>query len=143
MFTQESITRKISKMAFCILLSIAFFSLANGYIYAQKTQKQFPYKVKLADYDSAKVPLKIILANPKLTTTYPDCDIASYSISFEPDGGEYFGPFKVKGSAIPENQVNYLREFTNMNVRIFIDELHLNFNGKDSLVNPWMFKSIP
>jgi len=143
MYTQESNTRKISKIAFCALLTIVFFSLANGDLYAQKTKIKFPYKVKLADYDSAKVPLKIILATPRLTTTYPDCEIASYSISFEPDSGEYFGPFIVKGPAIPENQVNYLREFTNRSVRIFIDELHLNYKGKDSLINPYLFKSIP
>ncbi len=143
MHTQESNTRNISKMAICALLTIVFFSLANGAIYAQKTQNKYPYKVKLAGSDSVKVPLKTILANPKITTTHPGCEIASYVISFMPEGGEYFGPFSVKGSAIPENNVNFLREFTNMTVKIFIDEIHLNCNGKDSLVQPAFFKSIP
>jgi hypothetical protein len=143
MNTQESTAGIIWKMNYFTLLAILFFSLVTIQTYAQKASKKSHYRVKLADCDSPRVPLKTILANPKFTTNYPGCEIVSYSISFAPDGGNYFGPFGVKGSDIPENNVNFLREFTTTKVKIFIDEVHLKCNGKDSLISPYYFISIP
>ncbi len=114
--------------------------------YATHAQKE-PVKKKpdvlLANLDANSMPLKTILANPVLVATKPGCKVTSFTVSFLPKGGEYFGPFKTEGNTIKENQVNYLKEFTTMNVRIFVEEIHVNCGGRDSVVAPVIVLSVP
>ena len=143
MFIPESSIHLINKMFLCGLLTIISVGLSADITYAQNKPRKNQYTVKLANSDSQKIALKTILKNPNLTTTYPGCEISNFTLGFLPDGGEFKGPYKISGSKIPENNLNYLKVFTNMKVRIFIDEIHLKCNGKDSLVPGHIYTSIP
>jgi len=143
MYTQESNTRIKKNLVVYTLMALMFFCLLSLNTYAQNKTKISPYKIKLAGCDSSRISLKTILENPLVTATYPGCKVDRYYISYVPDGGDFVGPIFAKGSALPENTVNYLKEFTNMTVKIFIDSVHLNCNGKDTLANPYYFRCIP
>lgn len=117
--------------------------LSYGESLAQKATKKIQYPVRLANIDPPNIPLKTIIKNPNLITADPACKVIRYTIGFYPDGGNYMGPFEVTGSKLIENNINYLKEFTNMKVRIFIESIHINCNGKDSITIPLIYQSIP
>ncbi|MCF8449355.1 MAG: hypothetical protein K9G49_05725 [Taibaiella sp.] len=133
-------TRTAQKFVLLLLAGVIGFSVSG---YSQKNTKKATPNVLLAGVDATEIPLKTIIANPQLITNMPGCKVTSFFISFKPKDGDYFGPFETKGDMIKENQINYLKEFTNTKVRIFLETIHVNCNGTDIIDRPVIVSSIP
>ncbi len=98
---------------------------------AQNVPTKPKANVRLANEDRKNIQVKTLLAYPKLVSAKPSCEVTSFSISFLPEGGQLYGPFRTEGAAIDEKQVNYLKEHAAENVKIFIEHIHLSCNGND------------
>lgn len=132
--------RTAQKFALLFLVGVLGLSVSG---FSQKDTKKATPNVLLAGVDAIDIPLKTIIANPQLITNMPGCKVTSFLISFLPKDGDYFGPFETKGDMIKENQINYLKEFTNIKVKIFIETIHVNCNGTDVIDRPVIVRSIP
>jgi len=132
-----------SKMPKFFLLAMLCIILSPKKNYAQSASSNKPSIAWLSNVDSVNIPLKKIIDNPKLITTVPGCEVTGFTISFLPKGGEFRGPYKTTGAALRENDVNFLKEFTATNVRIFIEDIHLNCDGKDRTSQSLIYKTFP
>ena len=101
---------------------------------AQTKPKKQTGNVWFANVDDAEIPLKTILASPKLVSKKDGCEVTDYIISFLPKDGEFFGPFRTKGNTINENQLNFLKEFKGVKVKIFIETIRVKCTGKDTAI---------
>ncbi len=122
---KNSVTAKRA-LAFVILTMACIMCFPGNSI----AQKQI--KVKLGNIDSNSVQIKTILANPVLSTNEPGCEVVKFSLMILPAGGEIQGPYTRTGSRIGDNQLSMLKEFTNTKVRVFIDDVYVKCNGRDT-----------
>ena len=128
-------TSKIRMAVIAPLLMVCIICCSqNGF--AQKPTGKKPPKVTLAGIDSSSAPLSKVLANPVLTTNEPGCEVTKFSMMILPEGGNIQGPFFRTGAKIGPNQLSMLSEFTNMKVRVFIDEVHVKCKGQDTIIAP-------
>ncbi len=124
-------------------LMMFFTLIASGSVIAQSNSKG---KSAVAFVNSASdhtVPLGELVKEPTLVSRLPGCEVSRFAVSFLPKEGNLFGPFKIEGASLGENQVNFLKAFTNMKVRIFVEDIHLDCAGKDSIAMAAIFTSIP
>jgi len=61
------------------------------------------------------------------------CEVTSFIISFIPKDGNFYGPFRTEGNTIKENQYNFLKEFKDVKVKIFIENIRMKCIGKDTV----------
>ncbi len=101
---------------------------------AQTKPKKQTGNVWFANVDDAEIPLSTILANPRLVSKKEGCEVTDFIISFLPKDGNFFGPFRTKGNTINENQLNFLKEFKGVKVKIFIETIRVKCTGKDTVI---------
>jgi hypothetical protein len=121
-------TLKIAAMAMLLTAKCADTTIA------QTKPKKQTGNVWLANVDDVEIPLKTILANPMLVSKKDGCEVTDFIISFLPKDGEFFGPFRTKGNMINENQLNFLKEFKGVKVKIFIETVRVKCIGKDTVI---------
>ncbi len=132
MNTNRIFRNKQTHIATCISLAVTFLiCIATNSLAQQKPGRKVP--IQLAHSDSMKIPHKKIMEDPTLTTKEPDCEVTGFTITFIPIGGYLSGPYKTSGNKIQGNQLSYLKEFTNMNIKIVFEDIQLKCKGKDSV----------
>jgi hypothetical protein len=122
------------KTSYCRLLLVAIsFVFAPQFVSAQylPPAAQAKANVRLANEKGKNIQLKTLLANPKLVSAKASCQVANFSISFLPEGGELYGPFRTEGAMISDKHLNYLKAHAEYNIKIFIEHIHMTCNGKD------------
>ena len=119
---------KIAAMALLLTATCADTTMA------QTKPKKQTGNVWLANVEDVEIPLKTILASPKLVSKKNGCEVTDFIISFLPKDGEFFGPFRTKGNTINENQLNFLKEFKGVKVKIFIETVRVKCTGKDTVI---------
>ena len=83
-----------------------------------------------------------ILANPRLICTEPDCTITDFQISIALKNEKkqrdeaFIGPINGKGTELPGQIINLVKKYEDMNVTIYIENIHVKYNGKVVAVNP-------
>ncbi|MCF8449353.1 MAG: hypothetical protein K9G49_05715 [Taibaiella sp.] len=100
-------------------------------------------RVRLANMERTNIPVKTILADPRLVSAKASCEVTSFEISFHPEGGVLSGPYKTTGAMLSEKQISYLKSMADANVKILIDQIHLSCNGKDVTEEPIRVVSFP
>lgn len=121
-------TMKIAAIALLLTATCADTTIA------QTKPKKQTGNVWLANMDDVEIPLKTILANPKLLSKKDGCEVTDFIISFQPKDGNFYGPFSTKGNTINENQLNFLKEFKGVKVKIFIETIRVKCTGKDTVI---------
>lgn len=119
---------KIAMIAMLITTTVINNSIA------QTNLKKQPDNVWLANVEDVEIPLKTILGNPMLVSKNVGCEVTDFIISFLPKDGNFFGPFRTKGNTINENQLNFLKEFKGVKVKIFIETVRVKCTGKDTVI---------
>ncbi len=91
----------------------------------------------------------IILSDPRLDCRVPGVKITGFMVSFQPKGEDYIGPYEVKGSAdFNSNEkiietLKKLKESKNELVKIFIENIHVEYKGADIIVRPIIIRVQP
>jgi hypothetical protein len=124
------------------LLLSALLCTTYTVVAQNKTVKSKP-NVRLANESNKNIQVKTLLANPKMVSAKSSCEVTSFTISFLPEGGEIFGPFKTEGASIMEKQIGYIKAHANENVKIFIEDIHMSCNGKDVTEQSIVVTSFP
>jgi hypothetical protein len=125
--------------ATALLLSLCCMQMAK----AQSAPKAQRANVRLANEERKMIQVKTILANPKLVSAKPSCEVTSFVISFQPEGGEKYGPFRTEGATLKPEHCKYLKEKEDANVRIFLEHIHLSCNGQDVTEPTIVISSFP
>lgn len=99
------------------------------------------WRVVLTSYDP-------ILSNPQLVCTEPGAEITGFSVSFQPKGKDYIGPFKATGSKLTNNKrvievLNELKVSGNEQVNMFIEDIHIKYKGEEIPVKPLIIRIQP
>ncbi len=125
-----------------ILLVLLLACTSHG-CYAQKKPERKVSVAQLANFADINIPLKTIIDNPVINTTVTGCEVTGYTISFLPKGGEFKGPYKTTGNKISENNLSYLKAFSDGGVRIFVEDIHMKCSGKDTTAATLIYKTAP
>jgi hypothetical protein len=136
-----SIKTSIRLSGLQIIQAILLFALPMMGAYdatAQYMPKPNPAKanVRLANETRSVIQLKTLLANPKLVSAKASCEVTSFVVSFQPEGGEVYGPVRTEGALIKPAELDHLKAHGNYNIKIRIEHIHLNCNGKDVVEDP-------
>jgi hypothetical protein len=124
--------------------TILLMSLCCTYQTLAQSGSQSPRaNVRLANEERKMIQVKTILANPKLVSAKPSCEVTSFVISFQPEGGEKYGPFRTEGATLKPEHCKYLKEKEDANVRIFLEHIHLSCNGQDVTEPTIIISSFP
>lgn len=115
-------------------IAMLLTALCTNTTIAQTKPKKQTGNVWFSNVDDVEIPLKTILANPKLVSKKDGCEVTDFIISFQPKDGNFFGPFSTKGNTINENQLNFLKEFKGVKVKIFIETIRVKCTGKDTVI---------
>ena len=84
----------------------------------------------------------LILSDPQLVSVHPGAKVTSFAVSFQPKGKDYLGPYTVSGSSRLDHNPRIMEILNNLKandtevVRMYIEEIHVNYNDKDS-TEPW------
>ena len=134
-----------SKVPATAIVMLALALLYTNTVAAQYMPKQPKPKarVRLANMERTNIPVKTILADPRLVSAKASCEVTSFEISFHPEGGVISGPYKTTGAMLSEKQISYLKSMADANVKILIDQIHLSCNGKDVTEEPIRVVSFP
>jgi hypothetical protein len=133
---------KIKLLVFILVVIISMICFSKN-SYSQNNQHKYvvllhPFGIK--DTSIHYITYDQILANPVLNYNQPNCEITEYTISFLPKGKDFRGPFTIKGSpkiqGIPLNIFKELKESKNEHTRIFIEGIHMNYNGESLNTRP-------
>jgi|GEM_PF-5677242 len=125
-------------MKLSLVFAFVLFSLGAG---AQQSSASKGPAVRLGNIEGTKTTIAAILATPQLTCTDNNCQVTEFQISFLPQGGEFWGPYTVKGSnKIPEAQLALLGKWKGTPVRVFIEGVKQSCGGKTLLSNPVILK---
>jgi hypothetical protein len=89
-----------------------------------------------------------VMAEPRLICNVPGAKVTEFTISYLPKGKDYQGPYKITGSELSGIAKKLLMEekeskSPNPDTRIFIEEIHVLINGKDSLTAPIIMRCKP
>ncbi len=99
--------------------------------------------VHFADAVKGEVKHKYIMEHATLKAERQGCTISGFQVSFVPSGGNLFGPFRNKGNKLTENQMNFLREFTEKKVKIYIEDITVSCGSDTTHANHIAITSIP
>ncbi|MFI5196910.1 MAG: hypothetical protein ACHQD8_07450 [Chitinophagales bacterium] len=137
-------THTKNKITTTFVLLLVCATCYSNISFAQKPIEKKSSSVTFGGIVGGSLPLQKILDNPIITPKDPNCEVTDFTISFMPDGGEYWGPFKINGSKMTKNQLSYLSEFTKLKVRVFIEDIHLKCkNGDTSIASAVIITSTP
>jgi len=128
-------------MALMPLLFLAAISSVEVSAQVKKEVKRS--NVRLANEERNMISVRTILANPKLISAKASCEVTGFTISFLPEGGNLYGPFKTEGSAIKPEHCKYLKENAEANVKIFIENIRMSCNGTSVDEMPIVIRSFP
>ncbi len=90
-----------------------------------------------------KVTREEVFANPALVCKLGNCEVTSFTISFAPKGEGISGPYKTQGAKIKEEQLQFLRNSRNPEIKIFFEDIHVKNNGKDVTTKPLVIICTP
>ncbi|MBL7693167.1 MAG: hypothetical protein JNM41_16355 [Flavipsychrobacter sp.] len=129
---------------FMALLPLFFCAVfAPVEVSAQVKKEVKRSNVRLANEERNMISVRTILANPKLISAKASCEVTGFTISFLPEGGNLYGPFKTEGSAIKPEHCKYLKENAEANVKIFIEHIRMSCNGTSVDEMPIVIRSFP
>jgi hypothetical protein len=137
---KQSSKSKMLMVALCTLAGILCCS-ENSFAqkkYLAKNEAIIPFGIK----DTASmlhITYDQILANPTLSCKLANCKVTSFTIGFYPVGGNYIGPYKHTGDRLREqilDSVKKLKELSNKDTRLFLEDIHVTINGEDKLLTP-------
>ena len=86
--------------------------------------------IKFANVDfankNATVTYEQILANPGFTILAPGYEVLSFTLSFQPKGKDFIGPYTTKGSKLTDKEIEIfkkLRDSGNEKVKVFLEDI--------------------
>lgn len=126
----------------CLLVAVALAGqvcMAQAQFLPQRPKRL----VRLANEDGRNIQVKKILANPKIVSGRLSCEVSRFTVTFRPEWGGGYGPVTVKGSSLGKAELAYLEKMSDTNVKITIEDIHLNCNGKDETEEPITVTSFP
>jgi len=132
----------ITPKLLCISLMLVISS-CTAPAFAQNMHPKQKANVRLANEDRTTIQVKTIVANPKLVSAKPSCEVTSFVISFQPEGGTQTSPLRTEGSSIKPEHIKYLQEHASENVKIFFEHIHMSCNGQDITEAPIVITSFP
>lgn len=115
-----------------VLLSSLFFS----YHALSQDKKKHDAGVKFANVksDFLITDMDMLISNPQLITTKPGCKVISYTYSVMPKNEFIFGPFRISGSKLRQEQVDYLKGFKGKEMKIFIEDIKLSCDSTGDIM---------
>lgn len=136
--------RRSFSTIFMALLPLLFcVAILPTFVSAQVKKEVKRSNVRLANEERNMISVRTILANPKLISAKASCEVTGFTISFLPEGGNLYGPFKTEGSAIKPEHCKYLKENAEANVKIFIENIRMSCNGTSVDEMPIVIRSFP
>jgi hypothetical protein len=66
-----------------------------------------------------------------LTSVDESYTITEFELSIMPKGGEFRGPFKVRGNELTDKEKNILKEYNGMSCKVFVGSIHAAHKGQD------------
>jgi hypothetical protein len=135
--------RYVSYIYLALLPLLFFATIAPTDLSAQLKKEVKRSNVRLANEERNMISVRTILANPKLISAKASCEVTGFTISFLPEGGYIYGPFKTDGSAIKPEHCKYLKENAEANVKIFIENIRMSCNGTSVDETPIVIRSFP
>ncbi|MBX2904429.1 MAG: hypothetical protein KF744_00220 [Taibaiella sp.] len=124
--TSHSIA-SVKKLVVLPLLAVSVF-YCTFVSYSQSSHKSTT--VTFANSNTRNVTYSAALADPTIRTSKPGCSVTSCTMSFLPKGEYILGPFRCPGGKMHQRLVDYLRTYKGENIRIFIEDIMLDCNGK-------------
>ncbi len=76
-----------------------------------------------------------LLADPHLRCKLAGCKVMGFSFSMLPQKGEFMGPYTTAGGdELNEQAKKKIKALDKFPTRVFLDNIHVSINGKDSVV---------
>lgn len=101
----------------------------SGNTFSQnKSGKEFPV-AKFANIDLNRNPVATyeqVLANPVFTWSLPGYEMLYFSLSFQPKGKDFIGPFTTKGSKLTDKEIEIIKKLRAEgieNVKVFFEDI--------------------
>ncbi|MBE2289547.1 MAG: hypothetical protein IAE95_08340 [Chitinophagaceae bacterium] len=133
----------MTKFHHTIIALLCGFALTSTSVDAQVKKEVKRSNVRLANEERNMISVRTILANPKLISAKASCEVTGFTISFLPEGGNVYGPFKTEGATIKPEHCKYLKDNAEANVRIFIENIRMSCNGTTVDEMPIVIRSFP
>ena len=137
----------MNKLLIYPLLAAGIISFSQGSFAQKQPDKSMPIiqltNVKTDNNMRLKITKDQVMADPNIRCKLAGCEVKDFTISFAPSGEGIHGPYKTAGSKIKEEQLAFLRESHNPEIKIFIEDVHLKNNGKDITTKPLILICVP
>lgn len=117
----------LKKLVILPLLAVSVF-YCTFVSYSQSKRKSTT--VTFANSTANRLTYSAVLADPVLRTTKPGCSVESCTMALLPKGEDLLGPFRCPGGKMHQRLLDYLKTYEGENMRIFIEDIVLDCNGK-------------
>ena len=153
MLTRRSTTAARTKMLLFIPVVLVCMLCSSKNVFSQgKTWKSNVY-VTLANVPDTSWHANIksyepIISNPQLVCSEPSGEITRFTVSFQPKGKDFAGPFVTTGSKLTNNPMvvtwlEKLKASGTEKVRMYIEEIHVTYKGEDLTARPIILTITP
>ena len=127
-------------LVFIPLLMVCILCFSKNIFSQNKTASTTPV-AKMAKMDASGGKITswdVILADPTLVC--PDGgQVLSFSLSFQPKGLDYAGPFATQGNRLPAKGIEWINKFKEQGVekvQMFIEDIRVKYKGEDKMLSP-------
>ena len=123
-------------------LGLMLFMLSTSASYCQHVDNTVDPKITLGNITGVTVPYDSLLTNTRLTSSDPiNFMIKEYDLAYiiKDDIGfeNYYGPYFIKGSKIPDEQLQLLKRNKGRVLKVYIEGIHvITSDNITRLLNP-------
>lgn len=111
-------------------LFISLHSFAQNYVSSEPVVQKYP-SVKFGYIDAASLTVDQILGNPKLTGKDANCEVIGYTLVISRGNKDFYGPYTINGSALPENIQKLIRNLDVLKGKMYFEQIRVKYNGKE------------
>ncbi len=95
--------------------------------------------VRLANLEGPTATVEQILKHPKFNVLDPISVVTEFSISVAIKGGEYVGPFVIKGDKLDENAISLIKKL-DKGGQVMIESIHVQSGNNIWTAKPFFLK---
>lgn len=134
-----------------ILIATVFLLGDSNKSPAQSGMKKYNVVARLAKLDTGRIKIKnfdAIIEAPRIICDVPGVKVTSCTVSFQPKGADFIGPYKVAGEWLSSNAavMTSLRQLNGSGAgktTFFVEEIHAAYKGEDILLAPIIINVVP
>ncbi len=121
------------------LLIAAMVCLLSLSLSAQVRKVEEVPLARLSNIEGPNVIVQNILANPRFNAMDPVSSVSEFTISFNVKGGEYLGPYTIKGDRLTAHEIGIIRGLP-VGSRIFVEHVQLQRGVNELSAKPILLK---